>query len=440
MSGVMKRTNVRYLILSVLFVVTAINYIDRSALSIAAPVMSKDLAINAVSLGFAFSAFNWSYTFLQIPSGWLLDRFGARAVYGVGLFVWSLFTFFQGFVPGLTLLFIFRFLVGLAEAPSFPGNSRLTTMWFPQHERGFAVATYNSAQYFGLALFTPVMAWILHSYGWHEVFYSTGLAGIIIGLFWFKLIRDPKKDTRVNQAELEYIQEGGALIDAGDQPKPIKWAHLRLLLTNRQMIGIYIAQFSLNTIVYFFLTWLPTYLVQTKHMSMLKVGFVASIPFLAAFLGGIFAGSLSDWLLKRGKSLGVARKTPIIIGFLLSSSIVLANYTTSTTLIITILSIAFFAKGMAGLTWVLVGDMSPKEIIGLSAGVFNTAGNLAGIVIPIVVGYILSTTHSFNIALLFISIILLIGALSYIFIVNKVERIEMPKESAVEPGNLNVKI
>ncbi|MDR7238302.1 MFS transporter [Neobacillus drentensis] len=423
-----KKTNARYMILTILFITTAINYIDRSALSVAAPLMSKDLQLDAVSLGIAFSAFNWAYAFLQIPSGWMLDRFGARVVYGVGLFVWSLFTFFQGWTSGFLMLFVLRFIVGIAEAPSFPGNSRLTAMWFPQNERGRAVSVYNSAQYFGLALFTPVLALLLQKYGWHMTFFVAGAAGIVASFFWFKHIYEPKKHPKANQAEIDYILEGGGLANAGDKPIKIRWAHAKLLLTNRQMIGIYIAQFCLNTIVWFFLTWFPTYLVQEKHMSMLKVGFMASLPYAGAFLGGIVGGYISDWLLKRGKSLGVARKTPIIIGFLFSSIIVLANYTSSAALIMLIMSVAFFAKGMAGATWTLVGDMSPKEIIGLSGGIFNTSGNLAGIVIPIVVGYILSTTHSFSAALFFIGVVLIIGALSYIFIVNKVERLELPPE------------
>jgi MFS transporter, ACS family, glucarate transporter len=342
--------------------------------------------------------------------------------------VWSLFTFFQGFLGGFMMLFLLRFIVGVAEAPSFPGNSRLTTMWFPQHERGRAVSIYNSAQYFGLAVFTPVMAWILQKYNWNMVFFVAGAAGIVVSVFWFKFINEPKKHQKVNQAEIDYIQAGGGLANASDKPIKIRWAHAKLLLTNRQMVGIYIAQFCLNTIVWFFLTWFPTYLVQEKHMSMLKVGFMASLPYAAAFFGGIVGGYLSDWLLKRGKSLTYARKTPIIIGFFFSSIIILANYTSSAALIMLIMSVSFFAKGMAGSTWALVGDMSPKEIIGLSAGIFNTSGNLAGIVIPIVVGYILSATHSFSGALLFITVVLLIGAFSYIFIVNKVERIELPAE------------
>lgn len=363
LKAITKKTNVRYLTLAILFITTAVNYIDRSALSVAAPVMNKDLQLDAVSLGIAFSAFNWAYAFLQIPGGWLLDRFGARVVYGVGLFVWSLFTLFQGWVSGFLMLFILRFIVGVAEAPSFPGNSRLTAMWFPRNERGRAVSVYNSAQYFGLALFTPVLAVLLQKYGWHMIFIVAGLAGIVVSFVWFRNIHEPKKHPKANQAEIDYIVEGGGLANASDKPIKIRWAHAKLLLTNRQMIGIYVAQFCLNTIVWFFLTWFPTYLVQEKHMSMLKVGFMASIPYAGAFFGGILGGYISDYLLKRGKSLGAARKTPIIIGFLFSSIIVLANYTSSPALIMLIMSVAFFAKGMAGQPGHLLAICHQKKLL-----------------------------------------------------------------------------
>ncbi|WP_160723948.1 MFS transporter [Bacillus sp. USDA818B3_A] len=423
------KTNIRYIMLGMLFIVTAVNYIDRSALGVAAPVMKEDLYLDAVKLGLAFSAFNWAYTMFNIPGGWLLDRFGARKVYGTALLLWSTFTLFQGFISTLLALFILRFLVGIMEAPSFPGNSRLTTMWFPQHERGRAVSIYNSAQYFGLALFTPVMAWILQTFGWNHVFIVAGSAGIFMAILWFIVVREPSNHPRVNQAELDYINSGGGLANIETHKTKVKWSHVRLLLTNRQMIGIYIGQYALNTIVWFFLTWFPSYLVDEKGLTLMETGFAASIPYIGAFFGCILGGFLSDTLLKRGKSLAVARKTPIIAGFLLSSTIVLANYTQSTFAIILIMSIAFFAKGMAGLTWTLVGDMAPKELVGLSAGIFNTIGNTAGIVTPLVIGFILNKTNSFSGALVFVASILFIGALSYIFIVNKPQRIEIPTDN-----------
>ncbi|TDK64117.1 MFS transporter [Bacillus salipaludis] len=420
----LKQSKVRYLILTMLFIVTIINYIDRSALGIAAPVMREDLAFDAVKMGIAFSAFNWAYTIFNIPGGWLLDRFGARNVYGIALLLWSACTFFQGFITTLVGLFILRFLVGITEAPSFPGNSRLTTMWFPQHERGRAVSIYNSAQFFGLALFTPVMTWILKDFGWSHVFWVSGGAGIVMAILWFKFVREPYNHPRVNQAEIDYINSGGGLANE-EVKRKWKWSDVRLLLTNRQMAGIYIGQYAMNTIVWFFLTWFPTYLVEEKGLTLIQTGFAASIPYVGAFFGGLFGGFISDAILKRGKSLAVARKTPIIAGFLLSSSIVLANYTSNISIIIIIMTVSFFAKGMAGITWSLVGDMAPKELVGLTGGIFNTIGNTAGIVTPLVIGLIFAKTHSFNGALIFVASIMLIGALSYIFIVNKPERLEL---------------
>ncbi|WP_094607805.1 putative glucarate transporter [Sporomusa silvacetica DSM 10669] len=430
---IQKKTNIRYFILAMLFIVTTFNYVDRATLSIAAPIMSKDLGFNAVTMGMAFSAFGWAYTALQIPGGWVLDKYGARVVYGSGLFLWSLFTALQGTIgffagSAFAMLFGLRFLMGIAEAPAFPANARITAMWFPTHERGFASAIFNSAQYFALAVFTPLMAWTLHAFGWHYIFYWTGAAGIIISVFWFKVIRDPKNHSGVNQAEMDYIEAGGGLASLGDKKTPIKWNYVRALIQNRQMIGIYLGQFCLNTITWFFLTWFPTYLVQAKGMSMLKVGLVASIPAIAGFAGGVLGGYWSDWLLRRGKSLTVARKTPIIIGLVFSSSIILANYVDSTVLVVVVMSLAFFSKGIGALGWCVVGDTSPKEMVGVSGGIFNMVGNLASIVTPLVIGYILDVTKSFNGALIFVGIMGLLGAMSYLFIVGDIHRMELKTE------------
>ncbi len=425
-----KKTNIRYFMLAMLFIVTTFNYVDRATLSIAASSISKELKFDTVTMGMAFSAFGWSYTAMQIPGGWMLDKYGARMVYGSGLFLWSLFTALQGAVGFFTgsafaILFGLRFLMGIAEAPAFPANARITAMWFPTHERGFASAIFNSAQYFALAVFTPLMAWTLHAFGWHYIFYWTGGVGMIIAAIWFKVIRDPKNHPRVNQAELDYIEAGGGLANLGDKKTPIKWSYVRALVSNRQMIGIYLGQFALNTITWFFLTWFPTYLITAKHMSILKVGIVASIPAIAGFIGGVLGGYWSDWLLRRGHSLTVARKTPIIIGLFFSSSIILANYVDSTILVVSVMSLAFFSKGLGALGWCVVGDTSPKEMVGVSGGIFNMVGNLASIVTPITIGYILKVTNSFNGALVFVGAMGFLGAMSYLFIVGDIHRVDL---------------
>ena len=429
-----KKSNVRYVILAMIFIITTFNYVDRATLSIAAPSMRKELGFDVIQMGLAFSAFGWAYTFMQLPGGWILDRFGVRLVYGVGLLLWSLFTFMQGFVgyfaSAFTILFVLRFLMGVAESPAFPANSRLSVMWFPSQERGFATAVFSVAQYFALAAFTPLMTGTLQWLSWHYIFFWTGLVGMVLGIVSLKVFREPKKHKSVNQAEIDYIQAGGGLSNFGDTKAEVKWSHVRALISNRMMLGVYLGQFCLTTITWFFLTWFPTYLIEAKGMSILKVGLVASIPAIAGCAGGIVGGLWSDWLLRHGHSLTVARKTPIILGMLFSSSIILANYVSSDVFIIAAMSLAFFSKGVGNLGWCILSDTSPKEIMGINGGIFNFCGNIASIVTPLAIGYILKKTGSFDVALIYVGIAGIIGALSYLVIVGKVKRLELDTAEA----------
>ena len=203
------------------------------------------------------------------------------------------------------------------------------------------------------------------------------------------------------------------------------WRNIGRLLKHRQLTGICLGQFAGNSTLVFFLTWFPTYLATERHMGWLKIGFFAVMPFIAASIGVMFGGTFSDWLLRKGKSPNVARKLPIIAGLLLASTIVLANFVQSNTAVIAILSLAFFAQGMAALGWTLVSDIAPEGMLGLTGGIFNVAANLAGIITPLVIGVIVSATGSFVWALAFIGVIALIGAASYIFVVGDIERIEL---------------
>ncbi len=206
-----KRTKVRYLIVLILFLLTAINYADRATLSIVGTDLSKALKLDTVWMGYVFSAFAWAYVIGQIPGGWLLDRMGSRRVYGWSIGLWSLFTLLQGFIGGLDgrvavmVLFGLRFLLGAAEAPSFPANARIVASWFPTAERGTASAIFNSAQYFATVLFAPIMGWITHTYGWEHVFWFMGALGIMFALAWPRIMHSPREHPWVNRAELEHI-------------------------------------------------------------------------------------------------------------------------------------------------------------------------------------------------------------------------------------------
>jgi MFS transporter, ACS family, glucarate transporter len=437
----LKKSNVRYVILALIFLATTFNYVDRATLSVAAPAMRGEFGFDAITMGLAFSAFGWAYTAMQVPGGWVLDKYGARLVYGIGLILWSAFTMMQGLVHAVSFtflaLFALRFLMGIAESPAFPANSRLTVMWFPTKERAFATSIFQSAQYFALAVFTPIMTWILHAHSWQAIFYWAGGVGIVLGVVWLLYVHEPRHHRGVNQGELDYIEAGGGLPNMGDKRDRIRWSEVKALISNRMMIGIYIGQFCLTTITWFFLTWFPTYLLEARGMSILKVGLVAAIPAICGFLGGLAGGLWSDWMLRRGFSLTAARKLPIIVGLLFSSTIVLANYVQSDVFVIVVMSVAFFAKGIGNLGWCIVGDVSPKQIMGVSGGIFNLCGNLASIVTPLAIGIIVKEMGSFDLALVYIGVVALIGALSYLVIVGPLNRLEIRSDegaTAAEPA------
>ncbi|HCN44587.1 MAG TPA: MFS transporter [Pseudomonas sp.] len=439
-----KKTRVRYLILFMLFLVTTINYADRATISIAGSSLQKDLGIDAVTLGYIFSAFGWAYVLGQIPGGWLLDRFGSKKVYAFSIFTWSLFTVLQGFVGympvanAIIALFMLRFLVGFAEAPSFPGNARIVAAWFPTAERGTASAIFNSAQYFATVLFAPLMGWIVHAWGWEHVFIVMGVMGIAFSAVWLKLVYNPKEHPMIGAQELEYIEKNGGLVDM-DKPKAAgasgpKWGYIKQLLSSRMMLGVYLGQYCINAITYFFLTWFPVYLVQERGMSILKAGIIASLPAICGFIGGVLGGVISDHLLRRGNSLTFARKAPIVIGLLLSTSMVICNYVDAEWMVVGIMALAFFGKGLGALGWAVVSDTSPKQIAGLSGGMFNTFGNIASITTPIIIGYIISATGSFKWALVYVGANALVAVFSYLVIVGPIKRIELrdtPKDEAV---------
>lgn len=436
------RTRTRFGILAMLFLVTAINYADRATLSIAGPALSKDLGLDAVTMGYVFSAFGWSYVLGQLPGGWLLDRFGSKHVYFWSIFAWSLFTMMQGGISFITatattavvVLFALRFLVGFSEAPSFPANGRIVAAWFPTNERGTASAVFNSAQYFATVLFAPIMGWITHTYGWPWVFYFMGAVGLVVSLVWLKVIYGPKAHPSLHADELAYLEKGGALVDMDRSGKTAsvhempKWGYVRQLLCNRMLLGVYIGQYCITTLTYFFLTWFPVYLVKERGFSILNAGVVAALPAICGFAGGVLGGLISDHLLRKGHSLTTSRKTPIVIGMLLSTSMIACNYVDSSTLVIAVMAFAFFGKGLGALGWAVVSDTSPKEIAGLSGALFNTFGNTAAITTPIVIGYLVKGTGSFAAALVFVAANALIAVCSYLFIVGEIKRFVLVKD------------
>ncbi len=433
-----KSTRVRYLILAMIFIVSTLNYASRATLGIAGTAAKGQLGISDIQFGWLQSAWGWTYVFAQIPGGWLLDRFGSKRVYAVSVFMWSIFTFLQGYAgnfnlaTALVFLFGLRLLLGLAEAPAFPANSRIVAAWFPAAERGTAAAIFNSSQYFATFLFAPLSGWIVHRFGWMWVFFVTGAMGIVMTAIWLKTVHSPLDHPSISAAELEHIEKGGALVNMDKPAAPgvaatgtSQWSAIGQLLGNRMLLGVYLGQYCITTITVFFATWFPLYLVNERHMSILKAGFTAALPALCGFLGGILGGVFSDALIRRGSSLSAARKIPIVTGMLLSISMVFCNFVSAEWIVVVLMSLAFFGKGVGALGWAVVADTSPKQVAGLSGGLFNMFGNMTTIVTPLVIGYIVAATHSYKGAILYVAAHAAVTIFAYLLVVGEIKRVEL---------------
>lgn len=426
----------RFVALALITIVLALSTADRATLSVAGPGMSKALGIDPVGMGWLFSAFAWAYVLGHIPAGWVVDKLGAKLAIMTGLVLWSSMTFLMSGVglvaaPFLALL-VLRVLLGIFECPVGPASGRVIAAWFPSAERGVAGAIFNSAQYISLVIFTPLMGWLDHRFGWEHIFSVMGGLGLVLAAAWVFTFFVPSRHPKVSPGEVEYIRAGGALVEldsgaakAANPAAEPKLSDIGALFHSRMLVGIFIAQYCITSITWFFVSWFPSYLVRGRGFSMLQAGFVAALPALCGFIGGVATGFFSDWLLRRTGSLTLARKVPITIGLAMSALMILCNYTDSSAVVIALMCGAFFGKGFGSLGWTVVADTAPKEIIGVTGGVFNAIGNSAGIVTPLVIGYILAGTGSFNGALVFVGAHGILAIICYWVIVGPIERLDI---------------
>jgi ACS family glucarate transporter-like MFS transporter len=433
-------THVRYFIVFMLFVASTFSYGDRVVLSIVGVALSKQMHLDPLHLGYLLSAFSWAYVVAQLPAGSLLDRFGSKRVYGLSIVGWAICAFAAGFtgylpaVAGFVALFAARLVSGAVQAPIFPGNGRIVAAWFPTAERGRASAIFNSSQYFALVFFGPIMGWLVSKRSWRECFWLGGALSLLLSAVWFKTVYTVKDHPRISDAEISHIELGGGLagMDYGAARKAasgtLTWSAVKLLLSNRMLVGIYIGQYCITTLTWFFLTWFPIYLSQARHMSMQKVGLVAALPAIGGVVGGILGGMFSDALLRSGKSLSIARKTPIVLGMLCSLTMIGCNYASTSTVVVCLMTLAFFGKGFGALGWTVIADASPRGMIGLNGGLFNLIGNTAGITTPIIIGYIVNKSGSFNNALIFVGAMALLAIVAYVPLVGEIRRVEFTPE------------
>ncbi|MEO1246851.1 MAG: MFS transporter [Pseudomonadota bacterium] len=421
-------TRKRFHILGLVFVSVIINYMDRTNISVAAAALSDELSLSPVQMGLIFSAFGWTYSALQIPGGILVDQVKIRILYPILLTAWSAATIVQGLVSSFAALVGARMAIGVFEAPSFPCNNKIATQWFPPQERASAIAVYTSGQFIGLAFLLPVLALIQDAFGWRGLFIVSGAVGIVWAVVWYALYRDPKDHGSISPEELEFInsERGDTGERHGEAGVKLTLADFVTVFSNRKLWGIYIGKFCLGGTLIFFLTWFPTYLAEYRGLGFVKSGFLASVPFLAAFLGVLVSGFCSDYLVRSGYSNEFARKAPVVVGMLLTTAIVGANYTDDTVWVIVCLSVAFFGNGLSSIAWVFVSFLSPPRLIGLVGGAFNFVSSLSAVTVPVVIGFLV-TGGDFKPALVFIAGLAGLGAFSFLFLVGKIEQIEIER-------------
>ncbi|MEM1144801.1 MAG: MFS transporter [Pseudomonadota bacterium] len=412
--------------LALVFVSVVINYMDRTNISVAASAISEDLSLTSVQMGVVFSAFGWTYALFQIPGGLTVDIVKTRLLYPLILIGWSLATLVQAFVSGIAGLVGCRMAVGVFEAPSFPCNNRIATVWFPPEERATAIGIYTSGQFIGLALLMPALNYLQAVFGWRGLFLVSGGIGLVWAAVWYLTYRDPDDQESVGQDEgrLVSVSSDGA----AQHDKAISARDFATVFSNRKLWGIYLGKFCLGGTLIFFLTWFPTYLVEYRGLGYVRSGFLASVPFLAAFCGVLVSGLISDYLLRRGWSNEFARKTPVVLGMFLTTAIVGANYTDSTFWVITCLSVAFFGNGLSSIAWVFVSFLAPPRLLGVVGGAFNFVSSLSAVLVPLVIGFLV-VDGDFAPALAFIGALALLGACSFLFLVGTLERIDVAEKA-----------
>jgi sugar phosphate permease len=381
----------RWYVLLLISAMYLITYLDRVNISTAAPQISKEFGFDKVTMGFIFSAFVWAYALFQVPGGWLSDRFGARGVLTGVVAYWSIMTAATAAAFSGASFIVVRFLFGVGEAGAFPGATRAMQLWYPRRERGLVQGVTHSASRLGAAIAPPIVVLIMSQFGWRPVFYVCGAVGLLWSLWWALSYRNlPEEHGSVNKAELELIRGRGPSGEINPPPMDkqtnVPWG---TLVGSGNMWAIMFAYFTYVYCLWIFLSWLPSYLIEVRHFTLIKVGIFASLPLLAGVVGDTVGGLATDWLLKVSGSAKIGRRVVAITGLLgCAMCIVPAALTEDAYVAVYGLTASmFFLEFTIGPSWAVPMDTGGKYS-GTVSGMMNMAGNFGGALSPIVFGYL----------------------------------------------------
>lgn len=391
-----------WILIALLFFAAAINYIDRGSLSVAAPRLVTELSLSPVQMGFLLSAFFWTYSLCQLLSGWLADRYPVTWVFGLGFLLWSAATMGSAFAGGLVSLAVLRMVLGIGESVAFPCYSKVIAAGFPIERRGLPNSLLEAGTKLGPAIGTLAGGLLVAHYGWRVMFFVLGAGSLLWLVPW--MIWAPRP-----------VPSDDAVATRDTGPSMLR------IITRRDAWGTFIGNFCYTYSYYFLLTWLPSYLVKERGVSLAMMGIIGSIPFWGSALAAVLCGWASDAWIKRGGSPTRVRKTFVVTGLLLSTAMVPAALVKDLSVSIALLCVAYIAFGIyASNHWAITQTLAGPEAAGKWTGLQNTVGNLSGIIAPVATGALVQYTGSFFWAFVSPAILALVGVCCYLFLIGRV--------------------
>src|SRR5438270_1585063 len=396
----------RWWLLALLFSAMLISYVHRGAFSVAAPFMARDLGLSKAGIGIVLSSFFWVYAFMQVPAGWIVDRFGTRRAYSQGFLFWSLATALTAFGRNVVALIGLRVATGAGQTITFPASARAVANSFPQAERGTVTGIYLTGVRFGAALVNAIGGFFLARYSWKLFFLVIGLVPLIWLLPWTKFLC--KWETPA------------ASSPSGSMPATTNASFFEslMLLKNRSVFGIFLGFFAYDYVWFVFITWLPGYLALERSFTPIRMAVYSSVPYLPMSAIIILAGLFSDWLVRRGREERAVRKLFIVVGLAIGCLIVPAGLVSSKLAAVWLLTISLCGLGICSPnTWTLTQAVCEKKIVGTVSGIQNFGGNIGGIIAPALTGYIAHVTNSFALAFGLAGVVLVVGIFAYSFLI-----------------------
>jgi ACS family D-galactonate transporter-like MFS transporter len=401
-----------------------VNFFDRVNLSVSHDALQHDFGISNITFGYLSGAYSWTYALCQLPIGVLLDRFGVRVINRISIFLWGLASFAAALSPTVASFFGARLLLGVAEAPTFPANTKALGLWFPPEQRGFATAISDSAAKFASAIGVPLIGILLIHVGWRWSFAATGFVSLIYFALFYRIYRDPHEVQASSTVPGASVQKSITIADeVQSEVDDSDSLSLTRLMRQPKVIGLALGSGSYNYVFYLLLTWLPTYLSYTLHLDLLHSFLFTGVPWLFATVTDLLIGGvLVDSLIRRGYDAITVRRIFLAGGTAMGLGILGAAHAHSATTALIWISISIGGvSASAPVGWCVPSLIAPRKAVGRVAGIMNFSNQLSGISAPVITGYLVAATHSFASAFIAAAIYIVIGVFGYTVLLGRIE-------------------